>query len=76
MTNKEAIEFLKNMIGEKSASTIGKEGFFVELMGYHIEALEHAIKVLKVTDIIYEEGYSDGYSQRISFEKNTGMLKE
>ena len=47
MDNKEAIEFLKNMIGEKSASTIGKEGFFVELMEYHIEALNLAIKALE-----------------------------
>ena len=47
MTNKEAIEFLKNMIGEKSASTIGKEGFYVDLMGYHVEALKLAIKALE-----------------------------
>ena len=47
MTNKEAIEFLKNMIGEKSASTIGKEGFYAELMGYHVEALKLAIKALE-----------------------------
>lgn len=46
MDNKEAIEFLKNMIAEKSASTIGREGFFVELMYYHIESLKLAIKAL------------------------------
>ena len=47
MTNKEAIEFLKNMIAEKSASTIGRKGFFVELMYYHIESLKLAIKALE-----------------------------
>ena len=47
MTNKEAIEFLKNMIDEKTISAIDKEGFFAELMGYHVEALKLAIKALK-----------------------------
>lgn len=40
------------------------------------ESINLAIKVLKATNIIYEDGFSDGYSQRIAFEKNTGMLKE
>lgn len=61
MTNKEAIEIIEDIY------TYNKK---------EDEALNHAIKVLKATDIIYEEGFSDGYSQRISFEKNTGMLKE
>ena len=61
MTNKEAIEFLKNMIGEKSASTIGKEGFFVELMEYHIEALNLAIKALKIDceACVYKDYFDD-----------------
>ena len=68
MTNKEAIEILTEV----------KE-FDDSMYQYnptYMEALKHAIKVLKATDIIYEDGFSDGYSQRISFEKNSGMLKE
>lgn len=57
MTNKEAIEFLKNMVGEKSVSTIGKEGFYVELMGYHVEALNLAIKALQIVDIPHARDY-------------------
>lgn len=47
MTNEEAIQFLKNMKGEEAGRAIGKEGFYAELLGYHIEALDTAIESLK-----------------------------
>lgn len=47
MTNHEAVEFLKNMIGEESGRAIGKDGFFVELMGYHVQALKKGIAALE-----------------------------
>ena len=65
MTNKETIDIL-DKIKKRLLPSMEDEK----------QALEHSIKVLKATDIIYEEGFSDGYSQRITFEKNTGMLKE
>ena len=46
MTREEAIEFIKNIIGEESGRCIGKEGFYAELIGYHIGALEMAITAL------------------------------
>lgn len=46
MTREEAIEFIKNIIGEESGRCIGKEGFYAELIGHHIEALKMAIKAL------------------------------
>lgn len=65
MTNKETIEIL-DKIRKRLIPSMEDEK----------QALDYSIKVLKATDIIYEEGFSDGYSQRITFEKNTGMLKE
>ena len=47
MTREEAIEFIKNIIGEESGRCIGKEGFYAELIGYHIEALKMAISALE-----------------------------
>lgn len=48
MTNKEAIEFLKNISSEEAGRCIGKEGtFYAELMMYHVEALHLAIKALE-----------------------------
>ena len=47
MNNNEAIQFLKNICAEKAACTIGKEGFYVDLMQYHIEAIHKAIKALE-----------------------------
>ena len=47
MTNKEAIEFLKNMCMEKAVCAMGKEGFAFELMQYHTQALHLAIKALE-----------------------------
>lgn len=65
MTNKEAIDIL-DKIRKRLLPSMEDEK----------QALNYSIKVLKATDIIYEDGFSDGYSQRIAFEKNTGMLKE
>jgi hypothetical protein len=69
MTRKEAIEFIKNIIGEESGRCIGKEGFYAELIGYHIEALNMAIQALsqepildKIRDAIEREAdYQDAY---------------
>lgn len=47
MTNEEAIQFLENIKGEEAGRAIGKEGFYAELLGYHIEALNKAIEALK-----------------------------
>lgn len=44
MTDHEAIEFLKNMIGNESMKAIGRTGFYSDLCNYHVEALEIAIK--------------------------------
>ena len=47
MSKHEAIEFLKNIIGEESGRCIGKDGFYAELIGYHIEALKMGISALE-----------------------------
>lgn len=47
MTREEAIVFLKNMVGEESGRAIGKEGFFLELCQYHIQALSIAIACIQ-----------------------------
>lgn len=47
MNNEEAIQFLDNIKGEEAGRSIGKEGFYAELLGYHIEALDKAIEALK-----------------------------
>ena len=47
MTNHEAVEFLKNMIGEESGRAIGKDGFYAELMSYHVKALKKGITALE-----------------------------
>ena len=55
MKNTEAIEFLKNIRSNEAGRCIGKEDtFFAELMMYHIEALDMAIKALKEIDDIKE----------------------
>ena len=46
MTNHEAIQFLDNMKHEEAGRAIGKGGFYAELMGYHVQALNMAIKAL------------------------------
>lgn len=69
MTNKEAIQFLKNMKGEEAGRAIGKEGFYAELCGYHIEALQMTIAALefesKIIDVIVDFYIKSG---RISIE--------
>ena len=47
MTNHEAIQFLDNMKHEEAGRAIGNDGFYTELMGYHVEALNMAIKALE-----------------------------
>lgn len=47
MTNREAIQFLNNMIGEEHGRSIGADGFYRELCAYHVDALRIAIKALE-----------------------------
>lgn len=47
MTRDEAIQFLDNMKHAEAGRAIGKEGFYAELLGYHIQALNMAIKALE-----------------------------
>ena len=47
MTNKEAIEFLKNMISQEGGRAIGASDFMLELCGYHVTALRMGIKALE-----------------------------
>lgn len=49
MTNYEAIQFLDNMKHEEVGRAMGNEGFYAELMGYHVKALNMAIKALEQT---------------------------
>ena len=47
MTNKEAIEFSKNMISQEGGRAIGASDFMLELCGYHVTALRMGIKALE-----------------------------
>ena len=47
MTENEAIQFLDNIKHAEVGRAIGKDGFYAELMGYHVEALNMAIKALE-----------------------------
>ena len=47
MTREGAIQFLDNMRGLENGRAIGKDGFFAELCGYHVQALNIAIKALE-----------------------------
>lgn len=47
MTNKDAIEFLKNMISQEGGRAIGASDFMLELCGYHVTALRMGIKALE-----------------------------
>ena len=47
MTNEDAIQFLDNIKHEEAGRAIGKEGFYRDLMGYHIQALDMSIAALK-----------------------------
>ena len=46
MTSHEAVEFLKNMIGEERGRAIGQDGFYAELVGYHVQALQMGIAAI------------------------------
>jgi hypothetical protein len=46
MTREEAIQFLDNMRGNENGRSIGAEGFYAELCGYHVQALNMAIQAL------------------------------
>lgn len=60
MTNEEAIQFLDNIKHEEAGRAIGKDGFYAELMGYHVEALNMAIKALE-TIPKYKDAYNKGW---------------
>ena len=47
MTREEAIQFLDNIKHAEVGRAIGEEGFYAELIGYHVEALNVAIKALE-----------------------------
>ena len=63
MTNREAIQFLNNMIGEEHGRSIGAEGFYRELCAYHVDALRMAIKALE------QEPCDDAISRDMALEK-------
>ena len=60
MTENEAIQFLDNIKHAEAGRAIGKDGFYAELMGYHVEALNMAIKALE-TIPKYKDAYNKGY---------------
>lgn len=60
MTENEAIQFLDNIKHEEAGRAIGKDGFYAELMGYHVEALNMAIKALE-TIPKYKDAYNKGW---------------
>ena len=62
MTREEAIQFLDNMRGNESGRAIGAEGFYAELCGYHVQALNIAIKALS-------QQTEDAISRQAALEK-------
>lgn len=60
MTENEAIQFLDNIKHAEVGRAIGKDGFYAELMGYHVEALNMAIKALE-TIPKYKDAYGKGW---------------
>lgn len=62
MTNEKAIQFLDNikLKYEETGKTISKDGFYAKLMGYHVEALNKAIKALE-TIPKYKDAYNKGW---------------
>ena len=52
MTNEDAIQFLDNMKSEEAGRAIGRDGFYAELMWYHVDALNMAIKALEDKDVL------------------------
>ena len=63
MTREEAIQFLDNMRGNENGRAIGAEGFYAELCGYHVQALNMAIKALE------QEPCKDAISRQAALEK-------
>lgn len=78
MTNYEAIQFLDNMKHEEAGRAIGNDGFYAELMGHHVKALNMAIKALESKDVldkIIAEIYRKAHSGQWSDATMYGMLK-
>lgn len=63
MTREEAIQFLDNMRGNENGRAIGAEGFYAELCGYHVQALNMAIKALEREPMFIAK--SDGTIEQI-----------
>ena len=78
MTNEEAIQFLDNMRGHESGRAIGAEGFFAELCGYHVQALNVAIKALsqQTEDAISRQAAIDALNQSINIHEATDRIGE
>ena len=88
MTREEAIQFLDNMKHEEAGRAIGKDGFYAELIGYHIEALNIAIKALEhpernvvaivpCEDAISRQAMLDGIDKliKIHFDRTVVLYK-
>lgn len=73
MTRKEAIQFIDNIKHGEAGRAIGSDGFFAELMGYHVEALQMAIEALEFMekyDAVWEEiKYAGEHGQEIEFHR-------
>ena len=79
MTNKEAIQFLDNMRGHESGRAIGAEGFYAELCGYHVQALNIAIKALsqQTEDAISRQAVDEAiYDYSRSCDVNYAQIME
>ena len=77
MTENEAIQFLDNIKHAEVGRAIGKDGFYAELMGYHVEALNMAIKALEQkpcnTDTCkVVKAYMNEWDKPITAEPETG----
>ena len=59
MTRHEAIQFLKNMIGEEQGMMLGATGFYRQILEYHVEALSIAIACLQ-HELDKEENEKEG----------------
>ena len=68
MTNEEAKQFLDNMKREEAGRGIGAEGFYAELIGYHIQALNMAIKALE-----HEQALGEAFNIALLYGKEKGM---
>ena len=68
MTKEEAKQFLDNMKHEEAGRGIGAEGFYAELIGYHIQALNMAIKALE-----HEQALGEAFNIAFLYGKEKGM---